>query len=51
MKKSYSAPKVSPLGSVGQLTNNNNQPRFVDVPEGTPLDQGPIIGDRIPSVS
>jgi hypothetical protein len=47
MKKIYKAPHINSLGSVQHLTANVNNPIYVDVPEGTPQDQGPIVGSDI----
>jgi hypothetical protein len=41
----YEAPVVSDYGDLQELTANNENPVFVDVPQGTPITDGPIIGD------
>ncbi len=40
----YESPSVTDYGDLSELTANNNIPQFVDVPQGTPVDQGPIVG-------
>jgi hypothetical protein len=40
----YEAPKVTDYGDLEELTANNNVPLFVDVPQGTPAQPGPIVG-------
>ena len=48
----YEAPKVTDYGDLEELTANNNVPAFVDVPQGTPVGQGPIVGsDPYPDMS
>lgn len=49
--REYSAPVVRSMGSVRELTANDGVPRFVDVPQGTPVG-GTIVGsDPNPSMS
>ena len=43
--KSYESPRVRDYGDLTELTANNEQPQFVDVPQGTPVIGGPIVGD------
>jgi hypothetical protein len=44
-EKSYESPQVRDYGDLTELTANNENPVFVDVPQGTPITDGPIIGD------
>jgi hypothetical protein len=44
--KSYETPQVVDYGDLTALTANNENPVFVDVPQGTPIADGPIIGDN-----
>ena len=44
--KNYETPQVSDYGDLQELTASNNQPVFVDVPQGTPIGSVPaIVGD------
>lgn len=45
MDSKYEAPELTDLGQLQDLTANNAVPAFVDVPQGTPVGQGPIVGD------
>lgn len=48
----YEEPTVSDHGDLAELTANNAFPQFVDVPQGTPVTPGPIVGDDpFPSMS
>ncbi len=42
--RTYDAPTIVDYGRLRDLTQNDNTPAFVDVPQGTPIGQGPIIG-------
>ena len=44
-KRAYEAPELTDLGQLQDLTANNAVPQFVDVPQGTPVGSGPIVGD------
>jgi hypothetical protein len=41
----YQVPKLTDYGDLKDLTANNAIPQFVDVPQGTPVDGSPIVGD------
>jgi hypothetical protein len=41
----YNAPKITDYGDLQEITANNSIPQFVDVPQGTPVTDGPIVGD------
>ena len=43
--KSYEQPTIADYGDLTELTANNAIPAFVDVPQGTPITDGPIVGD------
>ena len=43
--KGYESPQVRDYGDLTALTANNENPVFVDVPQGTPIVDGPIVGD------
>ena len=45
MGTNYESPAVTDYGDLKDLTENNSQPVFVDVPQGTPIGIGPIVGD------
>lgn len=52
MDKAYEAPVVTDYGDLEEITANNTIPQFVDVPQGTPLTQGPVVGsDPFPGMS
>ena len=40
----YEAPRLTDYGDLQDLTASNNIPQFVDVPQGTPVTPGPIVG-------
>jgi hypothetical protein len=42
--RGYDAPTIVDYGNLRDLTQNDNVPSFVDVPQGTPVGQGPIVG-------
>jgi hypothetical protein len=42
----YEQPTVADYGDLTELTANNAVPAFVDVPQGTPVSQGPVVGDE-----
>ena len=45
--KGYETPQVSDYGRLQELTANNAEPVFVDVPQGTPIGSVPtIVGDE-----
>jgi hypothetical protein len=50
-QEKYETPTVSDYGDLQDLTASNNQPVFVDVPQGTPVDPSDptngIIGDNL----
>ncbi len=41
----YESPTVTDYGDLQEITANNAIPQFVDVPQGTPIGDGPIVGD------
>jgi hypothetical protein len=41
----YEVPSVTDYGDLQELTANNNVPVVTDVPQGTPVSPGPIVGD------
>ena len=41
----YEQPALTDYGSLAELTANNAIPAFVDVPQGTPIGDGPVVGD------
>ena len=41
----YESPCITDYGDLQEITANNAIPQFVDVPQGTPVGQGPIVGD------
>jgi hypothetical protein len=45
MSEKYESPTVIDYGDLQQITANNAIPQFVDVPQGTPIDGSPIVGD------
>jgi hypothetical protein len=52
MSREYETPSVSDYGELRELTASNNVPAFVDVPQGTPIDDpgnptDGIIGDNL----
>jgi hypothetical protein len=48
----YEAPTVTDYGDLQEITANNAVPQFVDVPQGTPINEGPIVGsDPFPEMS
>ena len=42
----YEAPTVTDYGDLEEITANNAIPQFVDVPQGTPITPGPIVGSE-----
>jgi hypothetical protein len=44
-KDTYESPTVIDYGDLQEITANNAIPQFVDVPQGTPVDGSPIVGD------
>jgi hypothetical protein len=40
----YERPSITDYGRLRDLTANDNAPQFVDVPQGTPVGSGPIVG-------
>jgi hypothetical protein len=44
-EKKYETPALTDYGDLAEITANNAVPQFVDVPQGTPVGQGPIVGD------
>jgi hypothetical protein len=44
-KPKYEVPAVTDYGDLQEVTANNAIPAFVDVPQGTPISDGPIVGD------
>ena len=44
-KEKYESPTVTDYGDLQEITANNAVPQFVDVPQGTPVCSGPIVGD------
>ena len=48
----YETPAVTDYGDLEEITANNAIPQFVDVPQGTPITQGPTVGsDPFPEMS
>jgi hypothetical protein len=48
----YEAPTVIDYGDLHEITANNAIPQFVDVPQGTPINEGPTVGsDPFPEMS
>ena len=48
----YESPTVTDYGDLQEITANNAVPQFVDVPQGTPISEGPIVGsDPFPQMS
>ena len=48
----YEPPTVTDHGTLAEVTANNAIPQFVDVPQGTPITPGPIVGnDPFPEMS
>jgi hypothetical protein len=48
----YETPTVIDYGDLEEITANNAIPQFVDVPQGTPITPGPIVGsDPFPEMS
>ena len=48
----YEQPTVTDYGNLAELTANNAVPAFVDVPQGTPISDGPVVGnDPFPEMS
>jgi hypothetical protein len=48
----YEQPTVTDYGNLAELTANNAIPAFVDVPQGTPIGDGPVVGnDPFPEMS
>jgi hypothetical protein len=45
MSPKYESPVVIDYGDLQEITANNAVPQFVDVPQGTPVGSGPIVGD------
>ena len=45
MTERYESPTVIDYGDLQEITANNAIPQFVDVPQGTPIDGSPIVGD------
>jgi hypothetical protein len=41
----YETPTLTDYGDLAEITANNAIPMFVDVPQGTPVTPGPIVGD------
>jgi len=44
-KPTYETPTIADYGDLEEITANNAIPAFVDVPQGTPIGEGPIVGD------
>jgi len=45
MEKNYEAPAVTDYGDLTEITAQNNEPLFVDVPQGSPVGiPGGIVG-------
>jgi hypothetical protein len=42
----YEQPTVTDYGDLAELTANNAFPAFVDVPQGTPVGHGPVVGSE-----
>jgi hypothetical protein len=42
----YTAPTLVDYGDLREITANNAIPMFVDVPQGTPIGAGPVVGDE-----
>jgi hypothetical protein len=42
----YEEPTITDHGDLHAITANNAVPQFVDVPQGTPVTAGPIVGDE-----
>ena len=48
----YEEPTITDYGDLQEITANNAVPAFVDVPQGTPISDGPIVGsDPFPTMS
>ena len=48
----YETPVVTDYGDLEEITANNAIPQFSDVPQGTPISEGPIVGsDPFPEMS
>jgi hypothetical protein len=48
----YEAPTITDYGDLQEITANNAIPQFSDVPQGTPISDGPIVGsDPFPQMS
>jgi hypothetical protein len=45
-KQPYEAPKVTRHGTVEELTQNTGSPDATDVPMGTPVTSGPLLGSN-----
>jgi hypothetical protein len=51
-EKKYEEPTITDYGDLQEITANNAVPQFVDVPQGTPISDGPIVGsDPFPQMS
>jgi len=48
----YEGPTITDYGDLQEITANNAIPQFSDVPQGTPISDGPIVGsDPFPQMS
>ena len=45
-RSGYEEPTIADYGDLCEITANNAVPQFVDVPQGTPITAGPIVGDE-----
>lgn len=51
-EKKYEEPTIADYGDLAEITANNAIPQFSDVPQGTPISDGPIVGsDPFPQMS
>lgn len=46
MKQEYIKPELEELGRVRDVTAQTGSPVVVDVPQGTPVGLGPIVGSH-----
>jgi hypothetical protein len=50
--REYEEPAITDYGDLQEITANNAVPQFSDVPQGTPISDGPIVGsDPFPQMS
>ena len=51
-QREYEQPTITDYGRLRDLTENDGTPVVVDVPQGTPVTAGPIVGsDAFPGAS